>query len=405
MIRSWTAENPFSTSIQKRESQPNRGGGVRARLLRSFALCVLALLSATAFAGCSSSSARDSDQDGVADTVEEAGWMVTVDLVGKRISYHTTSDPQNADTDGDGVPDNLEAEFPGALDPRKADTDGDGLSDCQELLHSVLAQCKDPMFRGPYDGGTHTSPNNADSDQGPDRYVNRPGAYTDETNTIHGQITWGDGIPDGEELAGYNMTLPGGQHAFVHSNPVLADTDADGLGDGEERFLYHTDPTKADSDGDGCPDGRDPLPAVAEHYTLGLDHLRLTKASHVTFVVEAFGVHNIPAGNDTIAAAAGSNVDLKPFEPVPFGHGACQPPGVVAPYDPVLQVTLFAFGHNTGQGLLDLTSATLGNQTVVFYWNLANGTFARAHDGSGPLGSSLHLTGTDGELWLMPRVS
>jgi len=38
------------------------------------------------------------------------------------------------------------------------------------------------------------------------------------------------------------------------TNPKLADTDGDGLSDGEELMTHHTDPRKADSDGDGLSD-------------------------------------------------------------------------------------------------------------------------------------------------------
>ncbi|GEM_PF-1374268 len=39
------------------------------------------------------------------------------------------------------------------------------------------------------------------------------------------------------------------------ADPNKADTDGDGLVDGEEVNIYHTDPLKADTDGDGIADG------------------------------------------------------------------------------------------------------------------------------------------------------
>ena len=39
------------------------------------------------------------------------------------------------------------------------------------------------------------------------------------------------------------------------TDPLNADTDADGLGDEEEAATYRTDPLKADTDGDGVSDG------------------------------------------------------------------------------------------------------------------------------------------------------
>lgn len=103
------------------------------------------------------------------------------------------SDPTNSDTDGDGLNDFLEREI--GADPRVVDTDGDGLTDLQE-----------------YNLGT--DPTLADTD--------------------------GDGLTDPEELA-------------FNSDPLLADTDGDGLNDREERD-FGSNPRVVDTDGDGLTD-------------------------------------------------------------------------------------------------------------------------------------------------------
>lgn len=54
--------------------------------------------------------------------------------------------------------------------------------------------------------------------------------------------TDGDGLKDGEEMQKYN------------SDPLKADSDGDGLKDGEEVNIYKTSPTKADTDDDGLND-------------------------------------------------------------------------------------------------------------------------------------------------------
>lgn len=41
------------------------------------------------------------------------------------------------------------------------------------------------------------------------------------------------------------------------TNPLLHDTDSDGLSDPAEIFFYKTDPLKADTDGDGVNDGQE----------------------------------------------------------------------------------------------------------------------------------------------------
>jgi outer membrane protein OmpA-like peptidoglycan-associated protein len=55
--------------------------------------------------------------------------------------------------------------------------------------------------------------------------------------------TDGDGLNDGEEVNRYK------------TDPLKADTDGDGLNDGEEVNRYKTDPLKWDTDGDGLSDG------------------------------------------------------------------------------------------------------------------------------------------------------
>lgn len=55
--------------------------------------------------------------------------------------------------------------------------------------------------------------------------------------------TDGDGLNDGEEFL------------ETKSNPLEMDTDGDGLNDGAEAKTHKTDPTKADTDGDGLSDG------------------------------------------------------------------------------------------------------------------------------------------------------
>jgi hypothetical protein len=57
--------------------------------------------------------------------------------------------------------------------------------------------------------------------------------------------TDGDGITDGDEVR------------VTRTDPLQSDSDQDGLTDGEERGRYHTDPLNPDSDSDGYKDGEE----------------------------------------------------------------------------------------------------------------------------------------------------
>jgi len=121
-----------------------------------------------------------------------------MDGLTKKEEKELGTDPENSDTDGDGLSDGEEVKTYKS-NPLNADTDGDGLKDGDEVKKY------------------NTDPNKADTD--------------------------GDGLKDGEEVNLYK------------TNPAKADTDLDGLNDYEEIFTYKTDPLKADTDGEGLNDG------------------------------------------------------------------------------------------------------------------------------------------------------
>lgn len=151
------------------------------------------------------SSKTDTDADGLTDEAEEK--------IG--------TDPNNPDTDGDGLKDGEEVNDYNT-DPLKADTDGDGLKDGEEVK-------------------THkTDPLKADTDGDGLRDGDEINKY--KTNPINAD-TDGDGLKDGEEVNTHK------------TDPLKADTDGDTLKDGDEVNRHKTDPLKADTDGDGLNDG------------------------------------------------------------------------------------------------------------------------------------------------------
>lgn len=123
------------------------------------------------------------------------------------------------DTDGDGLPDDVEKSI--GSNENNVDTDDDGLDDYFELL--VLG----------------TSPVDVDTDK------NGVSDYDEDADN--------DGLTNGEE---YELGT------FVWER----DTDDDNLCDGDEVKVYNTDPFDEDTDKDGVLDGEEP--------SLGLDPLK-----------------------------------------------------------------------------------------------------------------------------------
>ena len=188
---------------------------------------------------------------------------------GDEVHVHGT-DPDRADTDGDGAWDDVE--LAAGTDPTDSDTDNDGLRDGFELAHTLNPFVNDAG--GDPDGDTLS--NLAEQS----RNTNPRAADTD-----------GDGLRDDYEIANNllpyradhdNDGLDDGDEVNVHgTNPVKSDHDNDGLRDGQEVNVYGTDPTDPDTDGDGLDDrdeiltGSDPnLPdAGADPDSDGLDNL------------------------------------------------------------------------------------------------------------------------------------
>jgi hypothetical protein len=124
------------------------------------------------------------------------------------------------DSDGDGLTDTRELEI--GTDPNNPDTDDDGLSDGEEVLRR------------------NTDPLNADTDGD----LLTDGAEVLEHNTDPlNPDTDDDQLIDGEEIQ-------------LGTDPRNPDTDSDGLQDGEESPPC-PDPLNPDSDGDGIIDGQD----------------------------------------------------------------------------------------------------------------------------------------------------
>ena len=156
------------------------------------------------------------------------------------------TDPNNPDTDGDGLNDGDEVHTY-RTNALKTDTDGDGLKDGEEVLQYKTDPLKaDTDGDGLNDGlevtKHKTDPIKADTDG--DGLDDGDEVFKYKTDPLN-MDTDGDGLKDGEEVLKYK------------TNPLKADTDDDGLSDGDEVMKYKTDPLKADTDGGTVYDGKE----------------------------------------------------------------------------------------------------------------------------------------------------
>jgi hypothetical protein len=218
------------------------------------------LLLAPALGGCASGNDRDGDNlDAV---TEETSYEIRVRTREGPQVRSITSDPTLPDTDGDGLLDGEEADA--RTDPRDVDTDGDGLLDGDDLrpepgtpLFALLVERG--IVRDPLDG----------------RFLGEAKAGTKPFDW-DGDRPFPDGLSDGDELRGWNVTLASRTY-HVRSDPTVPDTDRDDLSDLEER-ARGCDPTKPDTDGDGVPDARDADCAHDIHLVIAVTSIALNRS-------------------------------------------------------------------------------------------------------------------------------
>jgi hypothetical protein len=201
--------------------------------------------------------AQDADADGLPDALELGSGL---------------TDPNDADTDNDGILDgNEDLDHDGIRDfsetsPADADTDDDGLSDGEELgvLSGVDADTDDDLLNDGLEAGRTSPIPDGLSDGGATArpYLGTAAGWTPDaqpaTRTDPADAdTDNDGINDGAEDRDRD-----GVRDASEPNPADADSDDDGRADGAEDLdrdgvldATDTSPTMFDTDGDGLGDG------------------------------------------------------------------------------------------------------------------------------------------------------
>ncbi|NOT00217.1 MAG: matrixin family metalloprotease [Phycisphaerales bacterium] len=220
----------------------------------------------------------DTDDDGVPDAVES----------------RFGTDPNEPDTDGDGLTDEEELFYYGTH-PRIADTDNDGLTDAVEVFELDTDPFnRDSDFDGVRDGGDEqpldpldsdddglpdgveirffrTNPNNSDTDgdgltDGDEvTFLGTNPLAANDFDEVGFMDSDGDNLPDGFEIREFGTRpmeadtdgdgLDDGEEFDAMTDPLRRDTDRDGVPDGDEIHVHDTNPRDSDSDGDGLSDG------------------------------------------------------------------------------------------------------------------------------------------------------
>jgi uncharacterized repeat protein (TIGR01451 family)/MYXO-CTERM domain-containing protein len=178
---------------------------------------------------------KDTDGDGLTDN-EEIGMG---------------TNPNDADSDDDGVIDGLEpnpaddGDGDGLINALDPDSDNDGLLDGTEMgfdcSNPATDKTKKNCIPDADQGATKTSPLDPDTDHG--------------------------GVKDGDEDVNKNGKIDPGEtnptagHGADDADPANKDTDGDGLTDAFE-ISIGSDPNDADTDDDGVIDGLEPNPTL-----------------------------------------------------------------------------------------------------------------------------------------------
>jgi len=231
---------------------------------------------------------KDTDDDGLTDFEEYRGWDITFNYLAdsnKKFSESVWSNPLVNDSDFDGLNDSEEYRI--GFNPRSCDTNGDGISDYDEAHEKSSSRGESAGASPKVASSTSTRGTDDDGLSDETETTGRYITFTSSTGTHSIHVTSDplladtdfDGLNDSKE---YNRG----------SNPRAVDTDSDGLNDFVENELG-TDITRYDTDGDGLDDGTE--------VTFGSDAKQTDTDADGLSDFEEFDLGSDPSNPDTDA--------------------------------------------------------------------------------------------------------
>lgn len=223
----------------------------------------------------------DDDNDGLLDGPDNCPLVANTNQANADADSHGDACDNCPATDNE---DQLDTDFDGIGDVCDTDDDADGVPDSSDNCPLVVNASQNN-----YDGDALGDLCDPDADN--DGLLN-----TDETST-----NWLDEDSDDDNYGDYEEIWHNGQSGYQFifnkdTNPNDADTDNDGLLDGDEVYLFGTDPLLADSDSNGIADGfedfdgdglvnmADPLPLDVNYQDGDMDNSMTVNAADVLII-------------------------------------------------------------------------------------------------------------------------